>query len=235
MRRYLSLPVVLCALASASFAADDKKDNTPPEGFTALFNGKDLTNWQGLVELPQRAKLNPDELAEKQKAANEKYLPHWTIEDGALVYDGKGQSLQTAKDYGNFELYVDWKIPPKGDSGIYLRGNPQVQIWDSEHLADNLAEDRGKGSGGLWNNPKGSPGKQPLKNADKPIGEWNTFHIIMVGDKATVFLNGEKVVDDAPLANYWEKGKPLPTTGPIELQHHGDKLWFKNIYIKELP
>jgi Domain of Unknown Function (DUF1080) len=235
MKRYFSLPLVLCALASASLAADAKKDNTPPEGFTALFNGKDLTNWQGLVELPQRAKLSPDELAEKQKAANEKYLPHWTIEDGVLVYDGKGQSLQTAKDYGNFELYVDWKIPPKGDSGIYLRGNPQVQIWDSEHLADNLAEDRDKGSGGLWNNPKGSPGKQPLENADKPIGEWNTFHIIMVGDKVTVFLNGKKVVDDAPLANYWEKGKPLPATGPIELQHHGDKLWFKNIYIKELP
>jgi len=235
MRWYLSLPLVLGALVSASAAADEKKDNTPPEGFTALFNGKDLTNWQGLVELPQRGKLNPDELAAKQKAANEKYLPHWTIKDGALEYDGKGQSLQTAKDYGNFELYVDWKIPPKGDSGIYLRGNPQVQIWDSDHLAAGLAEDKGKGSGGLWNNPKGSPGKQPLKNADKPIGEWNTFHIVMKGDKATVFLNGEKVVDDAPLANYWEKGKPLPETGPIELQHHGDKLWFKNIYIKELP
>ena len=132
-------------------------------------------------------------------------------------------------------MYVDWKIPPKGDSGIYLRGNPQVQIWESDTLGDNLAEDRGKGSGGLWNNPKGSPGKQPLVKADNPTGEWNTFHIIMKGDKVTVFLNDKKVVDDAPLANYWDKGKPLPETGPIELQHHGDKLWFKNIYIKELP
>jgi hypothetical protein len=234
MKWYLSLPLALCTLASAS-AADAKKDNTPPEGFTALFNGKDLTNWQGLVELPQRAKLSPEQLAAAQKKANEKYLPHWTIKDDALEYDGKGQSLQTAKDYGNFELYVDWKIPPKGDSGIYLRGNPQVQIWDSDHLGAGLEEDKGKGSGGLWNNAKGSPGKQPLKNADKPIGEWNTFHIVMKGDKVTVFLNGEKVVNDAPLANYWEKGKPLPATGPIELQHHGDKLWFKNIYIKELP
>ncbi len=235
MRRHFTIPLVCLVLAAANAPADEKKDNSPPEGFTALFNGKDLTNWQGLVELPQRAKLNPDELAEKQKAANEKYLPHWKVEDGALVYDGKGQSLQTAKDYGNFELYVDWKIPPKGDSGIYLRGNPQVQIWDSDTLADNLAEDRGKGSGGLWNNPKGSPGKQPLVKADNPVGEWNTFHIIMKGDKVTVFLNDKKVVDDAALANYWDKGKPLPATGPIELQHHGDKLWFKNIYIKELP
>ena len=140
-----------------------------------------------------------------------------------------------AKDYGNFELYVDWKIPPKGDSGIYLRAQPQVQIWDSDTLADNLKDDRGTGSGGLWNDPKGSKGKTPLKKADKPVGEWNTFHIIMKGSNVTVFLNGEKVVDDAPLANYWEKGKPLPATGPIELQHHGDKLWFKNIYIRELP
>ena len=74
----------------------------------------------------------------------------------------------------------------------------------------------------------------PLKKADKPLGEWNTFRIIMKGDKVTVYLNGELVVDNKPLANYWEKGKPLPATGPIELQHHGDKLWFKNIYIKEL-
>src|SRR5437016_1072577 len=102
-------------------------DNTPPEGFTALFNGKDLTGWQGLVELPKRDK-DPEKYAAQIKAANEKYLPHWSVKDGIIVYDGKGQSLQTVKDYGDFELLVDWKIPPKGDSGIYLRGNPQVQI-----------------------------------------------------------------------------------------------------------
>ncbi len=239
MNRTLFLSLLAASLAWAAHApAADKakpKDNTPPEGFIALFNGKDLTNWQGLVELPQRAKLSPEELAKKQKEANEKYLPHWKVEDGVLVYDGHGNSLQTVKDYGNFELYVDWKIPPKGDSGIYLRGNPQVQIWESDTLADNLAEDRGKGSGGLWNNPKNSPGQKPLVKADNPTGEWNTFHIIMKGDKVTVFLNDKKVVDEAPLANYWDRGRPLPKTGPIELQHHGDKLWFKNIYIKELP
>ena len=237
MKWHLSLSLVAASLglAGAAPAPDQKKDNTPPEGFTALFNGQDLTNWQGLVELPQRAKLSPDELAQKQKEANEKYLPHWTVKEGVLEYDGKGQSLQTAKDYGNFELYVDWKIPPKGDSGIYLRGNPQVQIWESDTLGDNLADDIGKGSGGLWNNPKGGKGKQPLVKADNPTGEWNTFHIIMKGDKVTVFLNDKLVVDDAPLANYWEHDKPLPEKGPIELQHHGDNLWFKNIYIKELP
>jgi hypothetical protein len=228
---------MLAFLFASDIHAGEKagpKDNMPPKGFTALFNGTDLTNWQGLVELPWRKKLGPEELARKQKEANEKYLPHWKVVDGILVYDGKGQSLQTVKDYGNFELYVDWKITPKGDSGIYLRGQPQVQIWDSDTLPDNLKADRGKGSGGLWNNPKDSPGQKPLVKADNPIGQWNTFYIIMKGEKVTVVLNGKKVVDDAPLANYWEKGKPLPAVGPIELQHHGNTLWFKNIYIKEL-
>src|SRR5438128_1200701 len=197
-------------------------ENEPPEGFTLLFNGKDLTGWQGLVELPERSKLSPEQLAEKQKEANDKFLPHWTVKDGILLYDGRGQSLQTTKDYANFELWVDWKIGPKGDSGIYLRGNPQVQIWDNPI-----------GSGGLFNNQKNP--KDPIKKADKPIGEWNTFRILMRGDKVTVHLNGELVVDNVPLENYWERGKPLPAKGPIELQHHGDKLWFKNIYIKELP
>jgi hypothetical protein len=198
--------------------------NTPPPGFTALFNGKDLTGWQGLVELPQRAKLTPEQLAQKQAEANAKYLPHWTVKDGILHYDGKGQSLQTARDYGDVELYVDYKIGPNGDSGIYLRGNPQVQIWD--------AEKHPEGSGGLYNN-KQHPSK-PLKKADRPVGEWNTLHVVMKGDKVTVHLNGELVVDGVPLENYWEPGKPLPATGPIELQHHGDALEFRNIYLKEL-
>jgi hypothetical protein len=230
----LTLAAVL-ALAGAG-AADDRAgpgDNTPPPGFTALFNGKDLTGWQGLVELPLRSKLSPGELARRQQEANRKYLPHWKVKDGILAYDGKGQSLQTAKDHGNFELYVDWKIQKGGDSGIYLRGNPQVQVWDSDTTPGARGPDRGSGSGGLWNN-KNHPNR-PLKTADRPVGQWNTFHIIMKGDRVTVFLNGEKVVDDTPLENYWERGKPLPARGPIELQHHGDRLWFKNIYIRELP
>src|SRR5216684_6552454 len=164
--------VGLLLLTAIRIGAEEKagpKDNMPPEGFTALFNGKDLTNWQGLVDIKERSKLSPEQLEAKQKAANEKFLPHWTVVDGVLNYDGKGQSLQTAKDYGNFELYVDWKIRRGGDSGIYLRGNPQVQIWDSDSLSGGLAEDKGKGSGGLWNNPKGSKGKVPLRRADRPI------------------------------------------------------------------
>ena len=92
----------------------------------------------------------------------------------------------------------------------------------------------GIGSGGLYNNVTGA--SKPSKVADKPIGEWNTFWIKMVGDKVWVKLNGEMVVDGVPLENYWDKDRkiPLPRTGQIELQNHGNTLWFKNIYIKEL-
>jgi hypothetical protein len=234
MTRRFPLVALVCLLAAAALAArpdDEEKagpnDNMPPPGFKALFNGKDLTGWQGLVELPERGKLTREELQKKQKEANETYLPHWKVKNGILTYDGKGNSLQTAKDYGDVEMYVDWKIGKDGDSGIYLRGNPQVQIWDPACKAAG-----GVGSGGLYNNQK-NPSK-PLKNVDRPVGEWNTFHITMKGDRVTVYLNGELVVDNVPLENYWERGKPLPDRGPIELQHHTTPLWFKNIYIKEL-
>ncbi len=225
MRSFLATLSFILFFASFVRADEDKAgpdDNKPPEGFKLLFNGKDLTGWQGLVELPDRTKLSPEQLAKKQQEANEKYLPHWTVKDGVLHYDGKGQSLQTANDYGNFELWVDWKIGPKGDSGLYLRGNPQVQIWDNPI-----------GSGGLYNNKKNA--HDPIAVADRPVGQWSRFHIFMKGDIVTVHLNGTLVVDQTPLENYWEPGKPLPAKGPIELQHHGDQLWFKNIYIKELP
>jgi hypothetical protein len=200
-------------------------DNTPPEGFKALFNGKNLDGWKGLVGNPKtRAEMTPEQLAAEQKKADEDMRAHWKVEDGTLVFDGKGQSLCTAKDYGDFELMVDWKILPKGDSGIYLRGSPQVQIWDP--VLFNL------GSGGLYNN-QNNPSK-PLLQADNPIGEWNTFRIKMVGDKVTVYLNDKLVVDNVTLENYWERDKPIYKTGQIELQNHGNTLYFKNVYIKEL-
>ncbi len=217
---------LISAAAFSAVNAEEKKDNTPPEGYTAVFNGKDLTNWKGLVGDPKsRAKMSKEDLAAAQAKADEKMAAHWKVVDGVLVFDGKGDSLCTIKDYGDFEMYVDWKILPKGDSGIYLRGSPQVQIWDV--ALNNI------GSGGLYNNQK-NPSK-PDKTADKPIGEWNTFHIKMVGEKVTIKLNGELVVDNVTLENYWERDKPIYPTGQIELQNHGNTLYFKNVYIKELP
>jgi hypothetical protein len=219
------LSILLVFVAACSHCPWCKKDNKPPKGFTALFNGKDLTGWKGLVADPvKRAKMTPQELAQAQKEADEKMRAHWNVEDGALVFDGKGDSLCTAKDYGDFELLVDWKIKENGDSGIYLRGSPQVQIWDPgrEHI----------GSGGIYNNQI-HPSK-PLCLADNPIGEWNTFRIIMVGETVTVYLNDKLVVDHVVMENYWERDKPIYPTGQIELQNHGNTLYFKNIYIREI-
>jgi hypothetical protein len=212
-------------LAAAGLAAQQPL-NQPPKGFVALFNGKDLTGWKGLVADPVgRAKMSGAELAAAQKPADEKMRAHWQVVDGVLVFDGQGESICTAKDYGDFELVVDWKIDPGGDSGIYLRGCPQVQIWDPARSPE--------GSGGLYNNRK-YPSK-PMCRADNPVGVWNTFRIKMVGERVTVHLNDTLVVDEVPLENYWERGKPIYTTGPIELQSHGSKLCFKNIRIREIP
>ncbi len=222
-----------------SFAQDKKEkqesaDNAPPEGFTALFNGSDLSGWKGLLSPVKhldnpaiRAKLAPEEQARAQLQADANMHAHWKVVDGVITFDGKGDSLCTIKDYGNFEMYVDWKITPAGDSGIYLRGSPQVQIWDPANKAAD-----GTGSGGLYNNQK-NPSK-PSIVADKPIGQWNTFHIKMIGDKVTVWLNEQLVVDNVTLENYWIRSMPIFATGQIELQNHSSPLWFKNVYIKEL-
>jgi len=182
--------VSICILALASLACAASE---PPPWFTPLFNGKDLTGWKHDAEVAK----------------------HWQVVDGVLTYDGKGSNLVTEKNYRNFILMVDWKIPKGGDSGIYLRGKPQVQIWDDPI-----------GSGGLYND-----NNQPTKNMDRPVGEWNHFVIIMRGKKVTVVENGLQVVDRVTMNSIGG----MPDEGPIELQHHGSQLWFKDIYIRELP
>src|SRR5215831_4566798 len=145
--------ILLVAAIALPATADDKagpNDNKAPEGFKLLFNGKDLDGWQGVIQINKRAKMSADERVKAQKAADEKVLPHWKAIDGILVNDGQGDNLQSVKDFGDFELYVDWKIEPKGDSGVYLRGQPQVQIWDSDETPGAKGEDKGSGSGGLW-------------------------------------------------------------------------------------
>jgi hypothetical protein len=239
---------MLFAVAFGSFVSvAAAADNTPPEGFVALFNGRNLSGWVGLpvrpspkdpakliaLSMPERLTLPADELAKAQELANKSAQEHWRVEDGVIVFDGKGQNLCTDRDYGDFELYVDWKILKDGDSGIYLRGTPQIQIWDPDTSPKHSQGDR-VGSGGVFNN-KNHPNR-PTKVADRPVGEWNTFWIKMVGDKVTVKLNGETVVDGVTMENYWDKERaaPLYPRGTIELQNHGNTLYFKNIYVKEL-
>ncbi|MDR1454347.1 MAG: DUF1080 domain-containing protein [Tannerella sp.] len=209
-------------------------DGMPKEkGFVSIFNGKDLTGWKGLVENPiARAKMKPAELAKRQAKADEQMRKDWIVENGLLAFVGSGyDNLCTEKQYGDFEMYIDWMLDPAGqdaDAGIYLRGTPQVQIWDTARV--NVGAQ--VGSGGLYNNQTNE--SKPLKVADNKLGEWNTFHIKMSGDRVTVKLNGELVTDDVPLENYWDRKLPIFPVEQLELQAHGSKVYYRNIYVKEL-
>jgi HEAT repeat protein len=199
------------------------------EGFVSMFNGKDLAGWQGLVENPvSRANMKPGDMAKKQAEANKKLTDNWSVRDGCICFNGSGDNLCSIKDYSDFELLVDWRISKKGDSGIYLRGSPQVQIWDTSRI------DAGAqvGSGGLYNNQKNE--SKPLKVADNPVGDWNSFRIIMVGEKVTVWLNGILVVDNVTMENYWNRSIPIFPKGAIEIQAHGTDLTFRDIYAREI-
>ena len=209
--------------------------NIPPEGFEALFNGKDLNGWFGHGTKDPRTlwKMSPEELKKHQEETLKDINAHWSVMDGELINDGKGLYLTTKKDYKDFELLLEYKTVPKADSGIYLRGVPQVQIWDpTEEAKWKIGAD--KGSGGLWNNSKGAPGKDPLKRMDKPFGEWNKFHIIMIGERVTVYLNNEKVVDNVVMENYFDRKIPIFEKGSIQLQTHGGEIRWKNIFIREI-
>lgn len=213
------------------------------EGFVSMFNGKDLTGWQGLImnykkkkglDNPfARAKLTAKELAAAQKVANDQMKKSWKVEDGKIIFFGKGyDNLCTVKKYGDFEMYVDWFLYPEGpeaDAGIYLRGAPQVQIWDTARV--NVGAQ--VGSGGLYNNQVNQ--SKPLCVADNGLGQWNSFYIKMQGERVTVYLNGVLVTDNVILENYWDRSKPIFPIEQIELQAHGSKVAYRNLYIRELP
>jgi hypothetical protein len=220
-------------LVSTARAAEPQ----PPRGFTALFNGKDLTGWHGMPH------FDPYKLAAmseaERKAQIEKWTEdakkHWKVENGELVNDGRGAYLATDQDFGDIELLIEYKTVPKADSGIYLRATPQVQIWDytKEGGKWNLGAD--KGSGGLYNNSRGAPGKDPVVLADKPFGQWNSFRILMVGERVTVYLNDKLVVDHARLENFWNRKLPLSRQGPIQLQTHGGEIRWRNMFVRAIP
>ncbi len=203
------------------------------QGFVPLFNEKDLTGWKGLVADPiKRSKMSQKELNAAQAKADEQMRAGWLVKDGVLWFNGKGDNIATTKDYGDFEMLVDWKLSPvgkDGDAGIYLRGTPQVQIWDTSRV--NVGAQ--VGSGGLYNNEKNE--SKPLKVADNVLGEWNTFRILMKGDQVTVYLNGELVTDNVALENYWDRSQPIFPSEQIELQAHGTEVAYRDIYIRELP
>lgn len=206
-------------------------ENPSEGGFVSIFNGKNLDGWKGLVENPiKRARMSERELAAAQKKADQQALESWIVENGELLFTGKGDNLCTEKQYGDFEMLVDWKLypGPEPDAGIYLRGTPQVQIWDTARV--NVGAQ--VGSGGLYNN-QAHPSK-PLKVADQKVGEWNTFRVRMIGDRVSVWLNDELVTDNVILENYWARNQPIFPVEQIELQAHGSKVAYRDIYIKEI-
>ena len=209
-------------------------EKNPAEvGFVSLFNGKDLTGWKGLVKNPiQRAKMSAEELAKEQVKADEIMRRDWKVENGLLAFVGTGyDNICTDAQYEDFEMYVDWMLDPQGkepDAGIYLRGTPQVQIWDTSRV--NVGAQ--VGSGGLYNNQKNL--SKPTEVADNKTGVWNSFYIKMVGEKVTVFLNGVKVVDNIIMENYWDRNQKIFPVEQIELQAHGSKVYYRDIYVRRI-
>jgi hypothetical protein len=215
-------------------AARAQEDNQPPAGFTALFNGTDFNDWSGGATRDPReiAALPENERAAWDEQMKKGIKEHWSVEDGELISDGKEPYLATTRDFGDFEMWVDWKIGKNGDSGIYLRGVPQVQIWDpSNEQVQRLGAD--KGSGGLWNNKVHT--KDPLVKADNAIGEWNRMYIRMVGPYVTVKLNDKLVTDNVIMENYYDPKIPIFARGPIYLQTHGSETRFRNVFVREIP
>ncbi len=212
----LALALVGAPCCSTAPAPSTPSTESPPEGFTSLFNGHDLIGW-------------------RYDGSG-----HWEAKNDLLVYDGGGwepypetvweRNLRTEKEYGNFILLIDWKIQKDGNSGIFLRAASettgemdeiQVEIWDRTAIVYSSP----LGSGGIVG--YNSEARAPLETADRPLGEWNHFEIRVEGNLVTVRLNDLLVLDR--FAADFQKPK-----GSIILQHHGWPLEFKNIFIKEL-
>jgi hypothetical protein len=244
------LALVLWVAAAYLPLAISGAENEPPQGFTALFNGRDFSGWK----VPEGDN------------------GHWKVVDGVIDYDAaseaKGEkSLQSEREFVDFVLHVDWRIKetpytnpnvpyilpdgthardihgkemkmslPDSDSGVYIRGSSkhQLNIWCWPI-----------GSGEMYGVRMDAkmPAElraavTPRTQADKPVGQWNRFEITVRGNTVSVMLNGKTVIPGANIPG-------LPARGPIALQHHGSKrdgkwtsppalVQFKNIYIKEL-
>ncbi len=229
----LSFAVLLSNCFALKARAEDAK---PPAGFHSIFNGQDLKGWHGdnPHQTVRAAEGEREQAIAKQQEA---FKEHWRVESGELVNDGHGPYATTDQDYGDIEFNIDYKTVAKADSGIYLRGTPQVQIWDTTKEGGKWDRNADKGSGGLFNNSKGAPGQLPLALVDKPFGEWNRFRIRQIGARTTVFLNDVLVVDNAIMENFWDKTRqsPLPARGPIHLQTHGGEIRWRNIFLREIP
>lgn len=228
--------VKLAAAGMLALCAAQSLGQQAPEGYQGLIPEQGLAGWWGLGTEDPRTVYSEDEatFALRHKESLADVEQHWKNIDGVLVNDGNGLFLTTDQLFGDFELFLEYRTVAKADSGIYLRGVPQVQIWDTTEAGGKWDLGAKFGSGGLWNNSPGAPGKDPLVHADRPFGEWNMVRVVMVGERVSVWLDGQLVVDHARLENYFDRGLPIPRTGPIQLQTHGGEVAWRNVFIRQI-
>jgi hypothetical protein len=214
----LAMVLLLCSLAPATSADKDKEQNVPPEGFQALFNGKDLKGW---------------------KVLNGK-MEVWGVEDGLLYVNGKGGGwLMTEKEYADYELRLEYKVPKAGNSGVAqrapLKGDPAYEGMEIQILDDEAPQYKDlrptQYTGSIYDVVP------PSKRVTKPAGEWNTMKIIAKGRKVTVELNGTTIVD-ANLDDYKDRADKHPgllrEKGHLGLQSHDGRVEFRNLFVKVL-
>jgi hypothetical protein len=211
------LAALLLALPLTVAIAEEKKEG-PPEGFTALFNGKDLTGW---------------------KVLNGK-MDRWGAENGLMFVQGSGGGwLMTEKEYGDFEIRLEYKVPKGGNSGVALRaplmGDPAYQGMEIQILDDyadqykNLRPTQYTGS--IYDVVP------PAKRVTKPAGEWNSMRIVARGRQVTIWVNGEQIVDanlDDQKASFAKHPGLERKEGHLGLQSHDGRVEFRNIYVKQL-
>lgn len=195
----------------------------------SLWNGKDLAGWHGQRHLSpyDLAAMAPEQRAKLRAEDDATMRAHWRVEHGELVNDGEGAYLTTDADFGDVELELEYRTVARADSGIYLRGCPQVQIWDWTEAGGKWQLGADKGSGGLWNNEVHE--RFPPARADRPFGEWNTLRIRQLGARTWVWLNDQATVDGVVMENYFDRKRPLPAHGPVQLQTHGGEIRFRNV------
>jgi hypothetical protein len=233
LRTAPKLIVTACFFNLFAMVATAEQNNIPPSGFRTLFNGRDLANWHVATSHGRAqpgARLGDDRSA--RKVSTEQNIgAGWTTNGGILSGNEHNSRLATKEDFGDFELWIDWTVGAKGDSGIYLRGVPQVRLRDRTDAKDSSPA-ANTGSGGLWSDDHVIC--SPSLRGDKPAGEWNRMYVRMVGPFVTVRLNDKTVIDNVDLQHVSDPSQRVPLAGPIALQSRSGKTSFRNVFIRRL-
>ncbi|HRE51735.1 MAG TPA: DUF1080 domain-containing protein [Flavitalea sp.] len=187
-------------------------------GFRSLINENDLSGWEGFNADAFLFKTMPVKKPAKNKTnADANGIRNWSVRDGQLTGMG-GSAVATVKKYGDFELFVDCQVTDSAGAGaIFVRGVPLFEF------SGKATEKSGSGNDGIT--------ELTLEN---PEGEWNSFHIIMKGDRASVFENGTEIMNRVVLENSLNPELPIPSEGQIALYASGSGIRYRDFYIKEM-